>query len=159
VAVLLTKKPISNKRCGEGYLNTLSTGKTLSTVGKECARTDYAVGHEIGHNVGLHHDRKNVENPKKLRPKYATGHLIKPNKNRKDNGGYRTLMAYSAKGHKNKINYYSNPSLTWLATGTPLGVNGVSNNAKVLRDNMKRLAAVGDESSPCKEFRNRWYRG
>jgi hypothetical protein len=42
------------------------------------------------------------------------------------------------------------------ATGTLIGVEGLSDNAKVLMLNRKRLAAVGDESSlRCKGFSSR----
>ena len=50
----------------------------------------------------------------------------------------------------NKVNYYSNPDVTFPATGTPTGVEGVSNNAKVMTEVRFNMAAMGDESGTCR---------
>ena len=159
VAVLLVAE-LDKDTCGIGYINSIAAGKTLSTVKKVCAWSFYTVGHEIGHNIGLDHDPANAV----IRPyPYATGHLIEGSGDGGDDGsdaasgdddedeeekspGFRTIMAYSAKGHETRVNYYSNPNVLFLETRTPTGVE-MSNNAMVLLKNRFRLAEVGDESS------------
>lgn len=58
-------------------------------------------------------------------------------------------MAYNAQGHRERVNYYSNPDVVYPGTGTPTGVEGVSNNAAVITKNRFAMAALGDESSTC----------
>merc|ERR1719445_896711 len=74
------------------------------------------------------------------------GHLIQKGSAPR---GYRTILAYSAQGHRDRKNYYSNPAVLLPETGTPTGKVGVSNNAAVLNMNRFRMAGVGDESSAC----------
>ena len=59
-------------------------------------------------------------------------------------------MAYGRPGFTRRANYYSNPDIIFPKTGTPTGVAGVSNNAKVITQNRRAFAALGDESSVCK---------
>ena len=58
-------------------------------------------------------------------------------------------MAYGTTGYRAKANYYSNPDVIFPGTGTPTGVAGVSNNAKVLNEMIGQMAALGDESGTC----------
>ena len=58
-------------------------------------------------------------------------------------------MSYSAQGHQKRINYFSNPRMILPESGTPLGVEGESDNAAVLTRNRFRYAATGDESGKC----------
>ena len=48
-------------------------------------------------------------------------------------------MAYNAFGHKNRVNYYSNPNVIFPTTGTATGVVGLSNNARVISENRWEL--------------------
>merc|ERR1711952_331050 len=59
------------------------------------------------------------------------------------------LISYEAVGHNLRVNYYSNPVVIFPLTGTPTGVEGVSNNAAVLMRNIGTFAALGDESGTC----------
>ena len=101
--------------CGQGYLNTIPSGYTVSVTRKSCALGYYSFGHEVGHNIGLHH---NVEASTNTAYPYGHGHLI-------DAGtastGVRTILAYNANGHSTRVNYYSNPSVNYPGTGTPTG--------------------------------------
>ena len=65
--------------------------------------------------------------------------------------GYNSIMAYGTTGYRAKANYYSNPDVIFPGTGTPTGVAGVSNNARVLREMIGQMAAVGDESGTCSD--------
>ena len=47
--------------------------------------------------------------------------------------GYRTIMAYSAPGHRTRVNYYSSPNIVY--EGFPTGVANVSNNARLITAN------------------------
>ena len=42
------------------------------------------------------------------------------------------------------MNYYSNPDVIFPRTGTPTGVGGVSNNARVLKVMIGQMAALGE---------------
>jgi hypothetical protein len=126
--------------CGVGYLNSLKSGNTVSVTMKRCAVGYYSFGHEIGHNIGLHHNPAVATNS--AYP-YGTGHLIAQGA---ASTGYRTILAYNADGHRTRVNYYSNPLVNYPLTGTPTGVDGVSNNAAVLIMNRMSLAAIGDET-------------
>jgi hypothetical protein len=44
-------------------------------------------------------------------------------------------MAYQGFGHSTRVNYYSNPFVTFPRTGTPTGVTGMANNARVITMN------------------------
>ena len=60
-------------------------------------------------------------------------------------------MAYPAPGHpfSGVRNFWSNPRIILPESGTPLGVEGVSDNAKVLTQTRFTNAAFGDESGQC----------
>ena len=133
--------------CGIGYLNTISSGLTVSVTAKNCALGLYVFGHELGHNIGLHHNIQVANN--NIYPD-GHGHLIAQGS---ASTGYRTIMAYSAPNHRRVVNYYSNPNVKLSITGTPTGIAGISNNARILTANRFALADVGDESSSCSTTR------
>ena len=72
-AVLLVQKWVDNKYCGIAYQNTYNTGLTISVTTKSCAIAFYTFGHEIGHNLGAHHNREVTFNSKFPE---GHGHLI-----------------------------------------------------------------------------------
>jgi hypothetical protein len=129
--------------CGIAYVNTISSGKTISTCTKSCALGYYVFGHELAHNIGAHHNREVGQ----TNPSYPSGygHLIEKGSAAT---GYRTILAYYAEGHYYRVNYYSNPAVTYAETGTPTGT-AESNNAALLTRNRVALAGVGDESACC----------
>ena len=127
--------------CGIGALNSISSGATITVTRKSCALGYYSFGHELGHNMGLGHNREVSQNQN-----YPDGHgsLFAP--------GYRTILAYTANGHRTRVNYYSNPTIPFPATGKPTGTFGVADNARVMTVNRFAMANVGDESDSTCSF-------
>jgi len=128
--------------CGIGYLNTIGSGNTATVTAKNCALGYYSFGHELGHNIGLTHNKEVTSNS------YFSdglGHLIAQGT---ASTGARTILAYNANGHRTRVNYYSNPRVIFPGTGTPTGTPA-ANNARVLTVQRFALAAVGDESTSC----------
>ncbi|MGN7918448.1 MULTISPECIES: M12 family metallo-peptidase [Lysobacter] len=113
--------------CGLGYLNS-NAASAFSVVGNTCMTGYYSFAHEIGHNFGAHHDPSNGNNTA-----YAYGHgYWAPNKT------WRTIMAYNCGSNCPRLNYWSNPNITY--NGVPMGTAAKSNNARVLNE---RAATVG----------------
>ena len=143
-AAVLLVQDFDDNYCGYGWIGTTyEGGPTFSTVKKSCALGYYSFGHEIGHNFGAHH---NIEAGRNNKFSYGHGHLIEAGQS---STGVRTIMAYNAQGHRERVNYYSNPDILYPGTRTPTGVEGVSNNAAVITKNRFAMAALGDESSTC----------
>ena len=123
----------------------ISLGHTLSVTEKKCTVGYYSFGHEIGHNFGCKHNPE--ESTNEVYP-YGHGHLIEQGEST-DPDGFRTILAYTAAGHKTRVNYYSNPSVELAATGTATGIEGLSNNAAVLLKNRFAMAGIGDQHEEC----------
>ena len=111
---------------------------------QSCALGYYSFGHELGHNFGAQHNKET--NHEAFLP-YGRGHLIQQGGSASE--GYRTILAYYATGHATRVNYYSNPSVRYPVTGTPTGVAGQADNARVFRENIATFAELGDESAYC----------
>ena len=131
--------------CGIGRVNGISAGTTVTIAQKKCAVGYYSFGHEIGHNYGCAHNPEQSTN--NYYP-YGHGHLILKGV---ASTGYRSVLAYTASGHSTRVNYYSNPDITFSTTQTQTGVEGLSNNARVIHENRFAMEQVGDESG-CKGF-------
>jgi hypothetical protein len=134
--ILLVKKFSDGGTCGRNYFNRISDGYTVGVVAKSCALGYYSFGHEIGHGLGLHHDRRTQKGSSST--KYAYGYTIKE-------GQYRSIMGYNFRGEK-RVNYYSNPSVKYK--GLPTGTSK-ENNAKVLQDIRFAAAKIGNEKMKC----------
>ncbi len=112
--------------CGMGYLNA-SAAYAFSVVNHGCMTGYYTFAHEIGHNFGAHHDPANASNTA-----YPYGHgYWDPRKT------WRTIMAYNCGANCTRVNYWSNPNVTYR--GVRMGTTTKSHNARVLN---QRAAAV-----------------
>ncbi len=103
--------------CGLAYLmTTVSTSfasDAFALVSLTCATGYYSFAHELGHNMGCHHDRANTGGGQGAYS-YAYGYQA-PDK------AFRTIMAYNcATPGCTRVNYWSNPDKTY--GGQPMGV-------------------------------------
>ncbi len=96
------------------------------------AYNDYTLIHEMGHNMGMRHDREN-NSGEPLYP-YALGWRWKGN----SGTTWRSVMAYAP---GNRTPYFSNPNQ--LHDGVPTG-NDTSNNARVFRNTKHTVAFYSD---------------
>merc|ERR1719228_386854 len=138
--------------CGIAYTHVTGSCYTLSVTKKSCATGYYSFGHEIGHNFGAKHNVEKYSTSDLSSHPYLHGHgyLIKPTGPSKYSG-YRTILAYFADGHYNRINHYSDPGQVCpdcLESDSVLG-DEYSNNAKVITDNRFAMAACGAEENMC----------
>lgn len=107
-------------------------GEAFSVVDVSSIVNWYNFGHEIGHNLGLWHDRATLDEQSGgqdytpyLTTPYSTGFVTR-------NRDFHTLMAYSSACGRpcSAVNQYSNTENT--VNGQPLG-NADNNNAAVAR--------------------------
>jgi peptidyl-Asp metalloendopeptidase len=124
----------SGSACGVGYLmTTVSTSfatNGFSVTKRSCATGNYSFGHELGHNMGAHHDAYVTSSSGAY--SYSYGYVYLP-------GKWRTVMAYnngcSAVGVScTRIAYWSNPDKFYNGVAT-----GVSSTAPNAADNRRTL--------------------
>lgn len=115
--------------CGLGYLKS-SASNAFSVVSTDCTTGYYSFAHEIGHNLGAHHDPLNGNNAY-----YSYGHGYQaPDRT------WRTIMAYNcALGGCPRLNYWSNPAVTY--GGQAMGTYDKSHNQRVLVERKATVAA------------------
>jgi hypothetical protein len=118
----------------------------FSLVDLSCASSNYSFPHELGHNMGLDHDRYVEPNPT-LFP-YAVGYVNTTNR-------WRTIMAYNNQCADlgftcTRLGRFSNPDQTYL--GAPLGrpSNGSSpaDNRKALNNTQGFVASWRAKPAP-----------
>lgn len=113
--------------CGVGYLMTTLSNDfesfAFSVTDLDCATGNYTFGHEMGHNMGSHHDPDNASGSGVFA--YSHGHQA-------PNEAFRTIMAYNCPGGCTRVNHWSNPNVN--SSGQPTGVSGVSDNALSLNN-------------------------
>ena len=98
-----------------------------------------ALVHEFGHNFGCAHDRLNAGSRGGAFP-YSHGYIFTARYGER----YRTIMAYSTQGERSAL-YFSNPHLTPVEFGVPVGVPegspGEADNAQTIARTMFEIAA------------------
>jgi hypothetical protein len=101
--------------CGLGYLmQTVSpsfAAYAFCLVSQDCATGYYSFAHEMGHNMGAHHDRVNAGGTGAY--PYSYGYQA-PDR------AFRTIMAYNCPGGCQRINYWSNHEVNY--NGQPTGI-------------------------------------
>jgi hypothetical protein len=142
----------SGDSCGYAYvMDTESTAfenAAFSVVHHTCISPNYSMAHELGHNMGLHHDAY-VDSGTVLFG-YARGYV---NQASLPAGGvssqrWRTIMAYNNQCSDNgyfctRLKYFSNPANLYPTSGSPqdpMGVVGTANSGLAL-DNTRDTVA------------------
>jgi hypothetical protein len=137
--------------CGVGYLmsnvSTAFASSAFSVVQRDCATGYYSFGHEMGHNMGAHHDRYAAKNENGAYA-YSHGYVDKP-------GKWRTVMAYNddcnASGFNcTRIQYWSNPNVDYQGNPTGISENDSksANNALTLNNTAYTVSNFRSSGSP-----------
>ena len=128
--------------CGIAWVlaDTSDYAKKMTSMTKlSCALGRYTFGHELGHNMGLDHDK--YESGWRNEP-YSQGYHVPGTK-------FRTIMAYRrSEEPKNRfqLNRYSNPRLK--VKGVPTGTDE-ADAARRMTEVRFVIAAIGDETETC----------
>ncbi len=137
--------------CGIGYLMTYPSIEfddyAYTVVAEDCATGYYSFAHEQGHNEGAHHDRATAGGDAVIYP-YAYGYWMwSPTLNRYL---YRTIMAYECPSGCTRINYWSNPNVSYngLPTGVAAGLTNAADNHLTLNNTAPYVAKFRDGLPP-----------
>jgi peptidyl-Asp metalloendopeptidase len=104
--------------CGVAYvMSSPSSGfaSAAFSVTRQSCFSNQTLAHEIGHNQGNAHDRKNASSS--AYP-YSFGYRTCDNIAPANGQSFRTVMSYSCSGAR--VNYFSNPYVYY--NGAPMGV-------------------------------------
>lgn len=132
VVALLTGRTDTGGYAGMGYLmSSVSSGFApwAFSVTRQDQALFYTFVHEVGHNLGCHHDPTNASGSAAYT--YSYGHRFTD-----DGIEYRTIMAYSP---GTRIGYFSNPSVNVGSTAT--GITDQRDNARTIRNTAATVAA------------------
>ncbi len=130
VAVLVINNASS---CGlaSGIGSTAATA--FAAVHWDCATGYYSFAHEIGHLQSARHD---IATDSSTSP-YAYGHGYRYEP--ATGTGWRTIMAYNCTRSCPRLNYWSNPNITY--NGIPTGIASSADNQRVLVNTKAAVAA------------------
>ena len=141
--VLLVDQP---DYCGYGYINA-DYYHAFTVVNYSCATGYYSFAHELGHLAGARHD---INTDSGTTP-YAFGHGYQSQFE-----DFRTIMAYNCNNGCPRVNFWSNPALTYT-TGESMGVDGVSDNAQVWSLSAAGLANLHEQYVPVSGNTELWF--
>ena len=115
----------------------------FSVVQWECGSTNYSLAHEAGHNLGAQHDIDNAHTSGAF--PYAYGYQA-PDR------AFRTIMSYNCTSYCPRVNYWSNPDVTY--EGQPTGVADEADNRRTLNNSANTVAnfRVGSIDVPAVEI-------
>jgi hypothetical protein len=119
--------------CGIGYLMGAQGGNqnnAFTVTARSCAVGNLSFAHELGHNMGSHHNPENGGTP--TFP-YGFGHYV--------NGSYRTVMSYAdpcTSGCARRP-YFSNPAV--IFNDVPTGILDARDNARSINNTADWTAA------------------
>ncbi|NNF56854.1 MAG: T9SS type A sorting domain-containing protein [Rhodothermaceae bacterium] len=124
--------------CGRAYVNA-SSSYAVGVVMQDCATGYYSFGHEIGHLQGMRH---NPETDPSTTP-YAYGHgkYYEPDVGTwsPSSDNYRTVLSYNCSYYCPRVNWYSNPDISY--NGEATGDASERDNARVLDQRAATMAA------------------
>ncbi|TPG59658.1 hypothetical protein EAH89_05315 [Roseomonas nepalensis] len=129
VAVLIINK---TDYCGLADAIMANANTAFAIVHYDCATGYYSFAHEIGHLQGARHDEANDSTA----TPYAYGHGFQ---HRSPSPAWRTIMAYACPGGCTRLQYWSNPNVSY--GGTPMGTAATNDNARVLNGTAATVAA------------------
>jgi len=119
----------NNQACGIGYLQaTMWNPWSQSTPG--CAVGNMSAIHEMGHNVGLHHEPMSACSASSCGSGWNYGHGVPAAGEAVGSASQRDPMTYPRAGGS-RILWWSNPLVT--ISGEPFGIVNQRDNARVLR--------------------------
>jgi hypothetical protein len=123
--------------CGLAWLpSTISTANANSAAGAvvgggTCLTTNFSFGHELGHNMGAHHDPYVAPGPGAFAYSHGLSHIGASSAT-----SWRTIMAYNNEcaatvGGCTRLQYFSNPMVNYT-DGFAMGDGSARNNALTL---------------------------
>ncbi|MEK7400909.1 MAG: M12 family metallo-peptidase [Gemmatimonadota bacterium] len=130
VVVLITGG-FTDSVCGRGYLQSTAT-TAFSVVSWDCAVAPrWTLAHEVGHNYGARHETSNDPGSP-----YTYGHGFTPS-----DLAWRTIMTtFVACNNCPRVQFWSNPDVTFPSTGQVMGTTTAENNARVLTERKAALS-------------------
>lgn len=124
----------SGDYCGMGYMGP-GEYYAFSVTNRSCIAGNYSFTHELGHNMGAHHDRANAGGGAAYAYSYGWRWLGSGNVQ------YRSVMSYAP---GTRINQFSSPLVSY--SGAATGVNNSEDNALTLNQTGPIIAAIRSES-------------
>jgi hypothetical protein len=125
VVAVITDDPYESV-CGRANtIGATSYEQAYFIVDDGCFYNSLTFAHELGHLLGMRHDRARDSNSTPY--VYGHGHFSRAAKK-------RTIMSYNCEGSNcTRMGFFSNPNIHYPGTNTDAGTYGYEYNTKVLR--------------------------